>query len=111
MPESVQHRARLERRIVRSLVTELLAHGLTLAVFNGEECYPATNDRQLLYSQLIETDEDIIDVMSGDIHKGSIKLTYGNDGFDVMSDWHTCLDTLMPKTLALVEYLELTRLV
>lgn len=55
---------------------------------------------------LLNTDEDILIVYGATSeHIGAIRLTYGNDGWDVMSDWNINLDPFMRKTLALVDKL------
>ena len=102
---AVRHRIQLERKIVRSLVAELLSHGFELAVFDGEEEHKQTTDSGKLLDQLMETDEDYLYVYPAGAAAmmGHVRLVYGNDGWDVMSDWTTNLDQYIPLTLALVE--------
>lgn len=101
----VRSRISIERRIVTSLVDEFLAQGFTLIVDDGEEHTPAATKAAAM-DALLNTDEDQLGIVDkeGDTI-GWIKLVYGNDGWDVMSDWHTNLDEFMPKTLALVDTL------
>lgn len=103
---AIRSRIAIERRIVRSLVTEFLSQGFSLSVFDGEERSKITMDAQEVYDAIMNTDEDILLVYRESEHVGSVKLVYGNDGWDVMNDWHTVLDPYMPLTLALVESLQ-----
>lgn len=111
---SIRARAAMERRIVRSLVRELLDRKGTdgtplfdLAVNDGDEEYERTREEATLLGQLINTDEDRLYVYSRLTRKyaGGVLLVYGNDGWDVMCDWSISLDPYMPKTLKLVETL------
>lgn len=107
----VRNRVKIERRIVRSLVSEFLAQGFYLAVDDGERMTPKTRDTEVIFDALMETDEDRLFVYREKNEEGKypriggIFLVYGNDGWDVMSDWHTALDPFMPETLALVDKL------
>ena len=112
----VRARIGVERQIVRSLVKELLSHShngtfeFELAVMDGEEQHPRTTNADKVYAAIMETDEDYLFVYKmGETDDGEtfgwVRLTYGNDGWDVMSDWTTNLDSYIPDTLALVEKL------
>lgn len=103
--DDVRARIAVERRIVRSLVDEFSAQGFTFKVDDGgEEHIPADTVAEAM-DALLNTDEDQLGIVKDGEVIGWIVLTYGNDGWDVMSDWHTNLDQYMPKTLALVEKL------
>lgn len=100
---AVRMRVTIERRIVRSLVDEFSEQGFTFQVDDGgEEYIPASTPKQAL-DALLNTDEDQLGIVQNGEVIGWIRLIYGNDGWDVMSDWHTNLDKYMPKTLAFVE--------
>lgn len=107
---AVRSRIAIERRIVSSLVHEFGEQGFTFLIDDGDnsEYIPANSESSAL-DALMNTDEDQLGIVDPKVSKirpiGWIKLTYGNDGWDVMSDWHTNLDQYMPKTLALVEEL------
>ena len=103
---SVRSRAAIERAIVRSLVEEFHEQGFTFLVDDGgEEFIPCASKPEAL-NALINTDEDQLGIVDREGKTiGWIRLVYGNDGWDVMCDWHVGLDVYMPKTLALVEKL------
>lgn len=106
---TVRSRVAIERRIVTSLVNEFAEQGFTFLVDDGGDEYivcPSVNEA---LEALMNTDDDQLGIIDPKVAKtrpiGWIRLVYGNDGWDVMSDWHTNLDQYMPKTLALVEEL------
>lgn len=108
--DSVKPRINIERRIVTSLVDEFLFQGFALSVDDGDGvenlAVKNSSNRKQILEALGNTDEDQLGVIKlGTGCIGWIKLIYGNDGWDVMSDWHTNLDQYMPKTLALVDKL------
>jgi hypothetical protein len=99
----IKRRIAVERRIVVSLVDELLKQGFTLTVDDGGEEMAVENCavRKTILEALGNTDQDQLGVVRNGSLIGWIMLVYGNDGWDVMCDWHTNLDQFMPKTLAL----------
>lgn len=103
----VRSRVAIERRIVTSLVNEFAEQGFAFWVDNGGEDFILCTTVEKALDALMNTDDDQLGpIPKGDsIPLGWIRLVYGNDGWDVMSDWHTKLDKYMPKTLALVEEL------
>lgn len=99
-------RALVERRIVRSLVDEILGHGLLISVDDGEEEHPLTNDREAILDALIEVDEDRVNVyyQENDLepsYQGQVFLVYGNDGWDVICDYSISVEKFISKTNAL----------
>ena len=103
----VRARVAIERRIVKSLLDEFSEQGFTFWVDNGGDDFIPCDTKEKALTELLNTDDDQLGpVPKGDsIPLGWIRLVYGNDGWDVMSDCHTILDKYMPKTLALVEEL------
>lgn len=102
---AVRGRIRLERLIVRSLVNEFHKQGFSFLVDDGgSEFIPCATPSEAL-DALLNTDQDQLGIVQNGETIGWILLVYGNDGWDVMSDWHTNLDQYMPRTLALVEKL------
>ncbi|ANA86495.1 hypothetical protein BH762_gp023 [Gordonia phage OneUp] len=109
MSANVKRRYKIERRIVKSLVRELLGHGFELSVHDGEERHPRTTDAGTLFSQLMNTDMDTLfayPATSDDPY--GVVLVYGNDGYDVMCDWSVDLEDngYITETIALAESLE-----
>lgn len=98
----------LEKMVVRSLVSELLGHGLTISVFDGEE-WPVKRGtkRNQILDALFACDAETILIRDGEDNKiGRAYLVYGNDGYDVIADYSVALEPYMTKTWALVQRLD-----
>ena len=102
---SVKRRQRVEQRIASRAVTALLDAGFTLAVAQGDERpEPATRSKARIMRELGECDDDRLMVYkpdnlpppnaTGNEHPadGWIHFVYGNDGWDVMSDYTSGLE-------------------
>jgi hypothetical protein len=102
----VRARILLERRIAVQLVEELLEQGFILAVDDGESEPQSSTKRGVILSAMATTDEDYLLVHWEDLsQRGWVRLTYGNDGWDVIADNTTNLEPFITKTNALVEML------
>jgi hypothetical protein len=105
---AVKVRQNIEKRIVLSLIDELLAQGFFLSVYDGEETSKPSRDKEAIVKAIMETDEDYLYAHRSEKKEwfGWIRLVYGNDGYDVMSDATVNMDALIPKTLAIVNELD-----
>lgn len=101
---NVRIRASIERRIVRKTVDALLAAGYALQTDQGGgELTPATptRDREVIFDALVETDDEHLLATKGDEQqgvkhtKGWVYFVYGNDGWDVISDYTTNLEQVL----------------
>jgi hypothetical protein len=93
----------IERHLVRTLVDELLGQGLWIAVDDGEDTHPVTNDRDTILDELMETDCDRVNIYYQEnnlqpSYQGQIFLVYGNDGWDVLSDYSVSVEHFITKT-------------
>jgi predicted RNA binding protein YcfA (HicA-like mRNA interferase family) len=105
---SVRARVTVERRIVKKTVDALLAAGYALATDQGghrfyDESNP-TLDRKTILAQLCETDDEYLGVFKADEATGVervvqplgyVYFVYGNDGWDVISDYTTNLEKVL----------------
>jgi hypothetical protein len=82
-------RIRIEGRICAALVDALLAKDCTVSVNDGEEwVVKRSTDKGTIINALFSTDEDRIVARDADgTLRGSWYLVYGNDGYDVISDY------------------------
>lgn len=100
----------MEARIMRSAIGELLSHGFTLGVYDGEETTIHHSASALdVFAALRTTDDDYLIVYAaGDDGPrfGWVRFVYGNDGFDVIADNTTNLEPHLVATTALAESLE-----
>lgn len=82
-------RIKAEKRMCVALVTACLKRGFAISVSDGED-WPvkrSTNKAEVL-AVLFSTDEDVIVIRTKDGEKaGWFQLIYGNDGYDVVSDY------------------------
>ena len=103
----------IERQIVRSLVDEILGHDLLISVDDGEEQHPITGDRDAILAVLMETDEDRVNIYSTTSGstpqpEGSVRLVYGNDGWDVICDYTLSVERYIEQSNSLGEQLSET---
>lgn len=95
---AIPHASDIEKKIVGRLVTDILATGVTVSIYDGEEfALEDSNDEAAIYAALSSTDTDRIYVHDLS-HKrvGWILLVWGND-VDIISDYTT---NLSPKLTA-----------
>ena len=90
---AVKARMAIERRIVKRAVKDLIEAGFPLSVYDGEnESAKTSTDYKLLHDALMETDEDFVNVWENGKRIGWVRFTYGNDGYDVISDYTVNLE-------------------
>lgn len=112
MTPEVQRRHNVEKRIVKHIVADLLAADFELAVHDGEEWHNRTTDAAKLHKALMETDEDRLFVYKADGPKGRrdwfgwVFFVYGNDGYDVISDYTVNLEPWIEPINKWVEVIE-----
>ena len=82
-------RIMIERRICFALVKQVLAYGHALSVFDSEDwTVKSSRDEKLIREALFTTDSDELVVRDLDNKRlGWFQLIYGNDGYDVISDY------------------------
>jgi hypothetical protein len=86
---SLAARIDAERRICSAIVKYALANEILVSVCDGEEWTVKKSDKyKTIMDALFSTDEDILQLRSktGE-NLGRFILIYGNDGFDVVSDY------------------------
>lgn len=110
-------RQKLERFIVRDVIARLLAAGYKLSVDNmsGDddnvrEFETLSKSATEIYSRMFQTDEDYLFVFSADAKHGVwgkgtgdgpgqqvgwVRFIYGNDGWDVISDYSSKFEKVL----------------
>ena len=95
----------IEAQIVGRLVTDLLAAGLSITVWNGGDEPELSDciDAEKIFATLAASDEDqlTMDHVEGG-YAGWIRLVWGNDDA-VISDYSTRLEAIMVPANALAE--------
>lgn len=89
---AIRFRILIERAVIRQAVKDLIATGLVISVWDGED-YPIkkSNDVAAVMAEIGACDEEklfVREVKEGGRFPliGTILLVYGNDGWDVMAD-------------------------
>jgi hypothetical protein len=114
MPRRCQTCRRIadERRIVRATVDALLSAGMALFVDGqGDENRPAapTTDRAAILAELMEMDDEFLIAVRPTDAPGTgrfVRFVYGNDGFDVISDYTVSLEDAIRPALTLANRIE-----
>lgn len=116
----IRARIKMERRIVKATVKDLLDAGyLVQASYERgfDDVMKPSTDLAEVMKNLMVSDEEWLMVydpseMDGESHEvhedrpqAAVTLVYGNDGYDVVSDYYVSLEPAMKKSLALAERL------
>ena len=85
---SVQMRQHVERQIARRFISDALKAGYSITVNDSEEdvLIKSTNLKAIL-DAMFSTDDDHLFLYGGDVYLGWVWFVYGNDGYDVISDY------------------------
>lgn len=112
---SVKMRQEVERKIVQAAIKQLLAAGFSLDVNDGEETtLKHSTDAAAIVAAMFTTDEDYLFVnepgagspaaaLKGGSRIGWVRFIYGNDGYDVMSDYTVNLESQLTEANKLAE--------
>ena len=108
---NICRRINVERTIVEKVVADLLAADYYLAVNDqggDDDIRPdiPTNFPEAILEELMETDDDFLAVytMPGEpLPMGWVRFVYGNDGWDVISDYTTNLDSVLAPVMEWID--------
>lgn len=95
-----------EKKIVKALVKCLLEKGYLLSVRDDHTILKFSNNAKLIYAATEDLEECVINVYSHEKHEGSIILVFGNNGWDVIANYSSCLEDDIKPTLELAKSLE-----
>lgn len=105
----IENASDIEKRICGRLVSDLLADGYSITIYNGgdEAELTKSTDEATIYAAMAATDQDELVIHSGPTAKraGWVRLVYGND-VDVISDYTTNLDKVLAGANALANELD-----
>jgi hypothetical protein len=95
----VKKRQRIERQIVRKFVKVALADGCAISLHNGGDDFefPPTKSLEFILDRMFATDDEYLKVFKDGKPIGWVYFVYGNDGYDVIVDYSTALEYLMPE--------------
>lgn len=102
---SIRMRQFVERHVIGTLVTDLLAAGYSITVDNGEnEEVTKSTSYTAIMNALDTTDEDFLRVFKREASQGWVRCIYGNNGPDVISDYTTNLERFMKRSQKVADY-------
>lgn len=85
---SLAKRIDAERRMARALVKEAILLDYTISVHDGDSyVLKKSKDQKTILSKMYSTDEEMLYLYEDDQRIGWFHLVYGNDGYDVVSDY------------------------
>jgi hypothetical protein len=101
-------RLALEADIVTRTVDALLAAGFLLLTNDGDEIRPSTPtaDKAAILAELAEVDDEhlmIYKAQHNGTAEGWVRFVYGNDGWDVISDYTTNFEDVLKPVNAYVD--------
>jgi hypothetical protein len=102
---NVSTRKEMERAIVQQVVASALAAGYALSVNNGgdEPEISPTTDQKLVMDTLFATDDEHLLFIKDGREVGWVYFVYGNDGWDVINDYTTNLESVLEQADALAD--------
>lgn len=95
---SVRARQEIEVRIAAAFIDSALAAGYHISVDNGgdeNELSDSTDKRNILAAMFLTDEETLWLDRPSDMKISYVKFVYGNDGWDVISDYTVDLEPLM----------------
>ena len=92
---SIQSIQRIERSVIRHLLTKAIKNGYSIALDNGEELIPLEGTVKSMMSLMMSVDEETLLLKKKDGKKGAVALVYGNTGWDVIHDYTVGLCSLI----------------
>lgn len=108
---NVETRKKLEKQMARLFIKTMLGHGFCISVQDGEEwVVTKSTDRKAILDAMMSTDMDRLRVWDKNPegtwqHLGTSLWVYGNDGWDVINDYHVSLEPYMTPITALSDRL------
>jgi hypothetical protein len=94
---SVKMRRMVEQEIVEAVVDDALKAGFDLQVYaDGEDLTARSGDRKVIVDMLMDLDDAFLKYRESatpdNEHVHWVRFVFGNDGWDVISDYLTSLD-------------------
>lgn len=98
----------MDRAIVTQCVEELLEQGFNLSLFHEEAlAFKHSTNKEQILSNLLQCDEETLAIYDNTQQRvGWVFFVYGNDGYDVISDYSITIEQYIPKTQELVDKLQ-----
>jgi hypothetical protein len=100
-------RQEIERQIARKVISDALAAGYAIDVFDGED-YPLkkSTDAEAIFAAMFSTDDDRLFLRKDDKIVGWVWFIYGESGWDVINNYTVNLEDVLKGASELAEQLE-----
>lgn len=103
---SVRKRVADELKIVHAILTEAHKNGYDVVIWDSEEAVFLHNDHNQEIDYCFNLDEAQLVLKENNREIGWIYLVFGNDGYDVISDYTTNLESFLKPVFELVDKIE-----
>jgi hypothetical protein len=103
---SVKMRQEVERKIATAFIKSALEAGYMVSVDNGDSETHRMSDVSSILKEMFLTDDEHLYLSKDGKGAGWVHLVYGNDGWDVISDYTTNLESLMGPANKIANYYE-----
>ncbi len=101
---SVKMRREVERKIVSAVIKSALLAGYEIGIDNGGDEYECkSTDYGTLMKAIMATDDEHLYFHAGPNIVGWVYFVYGNDGWDVLSDYTTNLEEMLKPAHAIAD--------
>lgn len=96
---NVKTRQKIEKLIARKFVRIALKAGFAISLDNGGDDYEFkhSTDFKHIVGEMFATDDEWLHLSKDGNYVGWVWFVYGNDGWDVIADYTTNLEDLMPE--------------
>ena len=96
---NVKTRQQIEKRIARKFLRTALAAGYAISLDNGGDGFEFENSTNFdhIITEMFATDDERLYLSKDGRRVGWVLFVYGNSGYDVISDYTTNLEELMPE--------------
>jgi len=104
---SVKMRQKVERKIASALIQEALDAGYHISVNNGgdeDEIQPSHDKNEILNAMFATDEEHLCFFDKKGKPKGWVWFVYGNDGYNVISDYTVNLEHVMTEANKIREH-------
>jgi hypothetical protein len=92
----IKMRQEVERKIATAVVTSALNAGYTITIDNGSDVEtPKLHSIKSILDAMFQTDDEYLHMWKDGKRFGWVFFVYGNDGWDVISDYTTNLEHIM----------------
>jgi hypothetical protein len=100
-------RREIELAIARQVILDLLADGYSISLHDGEDIVVSSSTVCTdILNAMFSVDEETLLAHTSDGNYRMVQFVYGNDGYDVVSDYSVSLEKTLKNSRKLADQLE-----